>query len=141
MTEENIEQANTDRFSYASHVYNLEFKSVNDFEENMMYQAIAENQVDVISAFLTNAKIEVYNLKPLKDDKNFFPPYDAATIVRRDILKKYPRIRDALSPLFGNLEAKTIRQLNYEVDENQRQPAAVAREYLVREGLITVEDK
>ncbi len=121
--------------------YNLTFKSVSDFEETMMYQAIAEGQVDVISAFLTNAKINVYDLKTLKDDKNFFPPYDAAAIIRRQILEQYPQVREAMAPLFGTLDIETIRQLNYEVDENQRQPAAAAREYLVREGLITGKDK
>jgi osmoprotectant transport system permease protein len=122
-------------------VYNLEFQSVSDFEETMMYQAIAEGQVDVISAFLTNAKIEVFNLEPLEDNRNFFPPYDAAAVIRQEVLEKYPQIRDAMAPLFGTLDAETIRQLNYEVDENQRQPAAVAREFLVEQGFITVEEK
>ena len=53
-----------------------------------MYRAIGQNDVDAIIAFTTDSRIQYYKLRVLKDNKNFFPPYDAAPLVRMSILKK-----------------------------------------------------
>ena len=95
-----------------------------------MYEAVAKKEVDVICAFATDGRIASYHLKPLKDDRQFFPPYHAAPVIREDILKKYPKIGDVLELLGGIIDDATMQQLNFEVDAKKRQPAEVVTEFL-----------
>ena len=94
--------------------YGFEFGSVRDLDASLMYEALARNEVDVISAFATDGRIAAYELQPLEDNLHFFPPYFAAPVLR----------------------AATMQQLNAEVDQAGRLPAEVAREFLQREKLL-----
>ena len=71
----------------------------------------------------------------LEDDKQFFPPYDAATS-RGEVLKKYPELEEVLNKLVGRIDDKKMAQLNAAVDLDKREPADVAREFLEEESLI-----
>lgn len=113
--------------------YGLSFGRVADLDPAIMYQAIAEGEVGVICAFATDGRIAAYDLKPLEDDRKFFPPYQAAPLVRIPVLQAYPQLRSSLAPLAGKLDNATMQRLNYQVDENKRSPRDVAREFL--EGL------
>ena len=117
-------------------VYGIDFGSVDDFDPQLMYDAIAHNEVDVICAFATDGRIAAYELKPLKDDYGFFPPYYAAPVVRAEFLDEHPEVRHVLAALAGRLDDATMQRLNYEVDEKKRDPADVAYEFLVDEGLL-----
>ena len=101
-----------------------------------MYDAIAKGEVDVICAFATDGRIAAYNLKPLDDDLNFFPPYHAAPVVREKTLKKHPQLGDALLLLGGVLDNAVMQRLNFEVDEKKMSPAEVAKAFLKAKGLI-----
>ena len=101
-----------------------------------MYQAIAQGEVDVICAFATDGRIAAYDLMPLLDDRGFFPPYQAAPVVRTAVLEQHPRLRDVLGKLTGKLDDATMQAMNYQVDEKKRRPADVAREFLTQGGLI-----
>lgn len=120
--------------------YGFAFGEIRGLEPTLMYEAIAKDQVDVICAFATDGRIAAYNLKPLEDDRGFFPPYYAAPIVRAEVLREHPEIRDALAPLAGALDDATMQRLNYEVDEKKRAPADVAREFLVSHNLLSEGD-
>lgn len=120
--------------------YGLEFGGVRDLDPAIMYQAIASGQVDVICAYTTDGRIPAYHLQPLIDDEHFFPPYDAALVVRAAVLKAHPELRGALSQLGGILDNKTMQRLNYLVDEKQRPSREVARELLESRGLIKRRD-
>jgi len=116
--------------------YEFDFGTVRDMGPNLMYQAVAKKEVDVISAFETDGRIQAYKLQPLKDDLGFFPPYEAAPVIRIDFLNGHPEVRDILRRLTGELDSATMRRLNFEVDEKGRSPEAVAREFLLERGLI-----
>jgi osmoprotectant transport system permease protein len=77
-----------------------------------------------------------YHLKPLLDDRGFFPPYYAAPLIRAKMLKAHPEIRDALAPLSGLLDNITMQHLNYEVDGKKRSPKEVTREFLKSHNLL-----
>ena len=102
----------------------------------MRYKTLTNNQADVAVAFGTDGEISAFKLVVLEDDKKFFPPYQVAPVVRQDILQKYPSIRTTLNALTPKLTDETMRRLNYEVSGNQREPAEVAKEFLIKEGLI-----
>ncbi len=110
-----------------------EYKSV---DPGLRYQALTQGQADVAVAFSTDGEIAAYNLVLLKDDKNLFPPYQVAPVVRQDILKANPDIADVLNKVTAQITDPVMQKLNYEVTGNKREPAAVAKEFLQQQGLI-----
>ncbi|SNS66913.1 osmoprotectant transport system substrate-binding protein [Anaerovirgula multivorans] len=116
--------------------YGFEFGDVIDLDPGLMYTAVKEEQVDVITAFATDGRIPAFNLGILEDDLNFFPPYFAAPLVRGDLLEQYPELINILNELEGKINDDTMAQLNYTVDESARSEEAVAREFLESIGLI-----
>lgn len=120
--------------------YGFEFGDVRDMDPGLMYSAIDEGQVDVVCAFATDGRIEAFDLKPLEDDRGFFPPYYAAPVVRSETLEAHPELAAALAPLAGRLDNRDMQRLNFEVDGKGRDPKDVARQYLQAEGLIGSDD-
>jgi osmoprotectant transport system permease protein len=116
--------------------YTLQFQDVRDFDPALMYEAIRNREVDVICAFATDGRIAAYHLKPLKDDRNFFPPYHAAPVIREDILKAYPKIGDVLSLFGGLIDNTTMQRLNFEVDGKKRRTAEVVEEFLKTKKIL-----
>jgi osmoprotectant transport system permease protein len=129
-------QERQDGYPGLRRAYGFRFGSDTDMDSSLMCEALDKGEVDVICAFATDGRIAAYELKVLKDDRGFFPPYDAAPVVRTAFLNKHPEVRDALAALAGLLDDATMQRLNYEVEGNKRQPAEVAREFLVRKKLI-----
>ncbi len=117
--------------------YGLRFADVRDLEPSLMYQALDKGEVDVICAFATDGRIAAYGLQPLRDDRDFFPPYRAAAVVRSAVLEARPEVREALEALSGVLTDRTMQRLNYAVDGEGRAPEDVAREFLEEKGLLT----
>ena len=116
---------------------NLANADVNVVQRGSSYLAARENEADVIDGESTDAKLERYNLRVLNDDRQFFPPYDAAPIIRSATLRRYPELRDCLNLLAYRIDGKTMTQLNYQVEAVARGDyQQVARAFLVAEGLI-----
>ena len=88
-------------------VYDLQFDTV-ELDPGLMYKAIKEKKVDVISGFSTDGRIKAYNLKVLDDDKNYFPPYYAAPFIRGETLRKYPELRTALEKIAGKINVLSL---------------------------------
>jgi len=66
----------------------------------------------------------------LKDDKRYFPPYEAVPIVREATLQKYPKLRTALEELSGLVTAAEMQRMNYEVEGEFRDVKQVVKEFL-----------
>ncbi|GIV97782.1 MAG: glycine/betaine ABC transporter substrate-binding protein [Herpetosiphonaceae bacterium] len=105
-------------------------------DPGLRYQALVSGQADIAVAFGTDGEIAAYDLVVLEDDKNLFPPYQVAPVVRQQILDANPQIRDILNELAPKLTDETMRRLNNEVTGKNREPADVAREFLEQEGLL-----
>lgn len=116
--------------------YDFEFDAVTGLDPSLMYQALVEESVDVISGFATEGRIVAFDLVVLEDDKQFFPPYDATTIIRGDVLEKHPELEDLLNSLAGRIDDNKMAELNAAVDLDKREPDDVAREFLEQEGLL-----
>jgi osmoprotectant transport system substrate-binding protein len=110
-----------------------EYKAI---DPGLRYQALIAGEVDVVVAFGTDGEISAFDLVLLKDDKGLFPPYQVAPIVRQQTLDAAPEIRAVLNALAPRLTDAVMQRLNYEVSGNGREPAEVAKEFLVQEGLI-----
>lgn len=103
----------------------------------IMYKTLKEGQVDVAMGFATDGRIEAFDLVNLEDDKEFFPVYNGAPVVRNEVLENNPEITDILNEIAPLLDSETMMKLNYEVDINEREPKAVAKEWLQSVGLIS----
>lgn len=119
-----------------SKTYNMAFKDVKAVDGGLRYTALDNHKSDVIDAFSTDGLIEAFNLKVLKDDQNFFPPYYAVPIIKEETLKEHPELKKAINTLAGKLSDEKMRELNYKVDSQKQSPAKVAKEYLEKEGLL-----
>ena len=110
-----------------------EYKAI---DPGLRYQALVAGEADVVVAFGTDGEISAFNLVLLVDDKGLFPPYQVAPVVRQQTLDAAPEIREILNALASNLTDEVMQHLNYEVSGNRREPAEVAREFLIEAGLI-----
>jgi osmoprotectant transport system permease protein len=116
--------------------YDLAFETL-ELDPGLMYKAIKEKQIDVISGFSTDGRIKAYNLEVLEDDKNYFPPYYAVPVIRGETLRKYPQLKAALGKLTGQISDPTMAELNNLVDEQKQSTKQVAKDFLQKIGLKT----
>jgi osmoprotectant transport system permease protein len=120
-----------DGYPGLARTYGLRFAAPpNEMDLALTYRALAGGQVDLIAGNSTDGMIDKLGLFQLQDDRHYFPPYDAAPLVRKVILDRYPQIGGAINTLAGKLTDQEMRRLNYAVDGDHRQPADVAREFL-----------
>lgn len=123
--------ARNDGWPGLSRAYGLKFQNEpGSMEAGLMYQAAASGQVDVISAYSTDGRIDTQHLLVLEDDRGFFPPYEAALMVRRSTLEKRPGLEATLNVLAGTITEKEMRKMNAEVDFGSRSVGDVARAFL-----------
>ena len=97
---------------------------------SLIYRALADRQVDLIAGDATSGLIDAYGLTMLKDDRRYFPPYDAVPVARRGMLLAHPQVKDALATLAGKLTVADMRRMNRAVDAEHQEPAAVVRAFL-----------
>ena len=116
--------------------YGMQFKDTVQMEIALKYEALKNEEVDVINAFTTDAQLAANNLVLLADDRVFFETYDAGTVVRKDALDKYPKLRGVLEKMNGLITEAEMQQMNYEVEVNGREDRDVAREFLENKGLL-----
>ncbi|MCM3724148.1 ABC transporter permease subunit [Neobacillus cucumis] len=119
-----------------SKTYNMAFKDVKAIDGGLRYTALKNHKSDVIDAFSTDGLLQAFDLKVLKDDQQFFPPYYAVPIIKEETLKEHPELKKVLNSLSGKLTDEKMRELNYKVDSLKQSPAKVAKEFLEKEGLL-----
>ncbi len=116
-------------------LYNLNFNNVKGIDGGLRYTSLLNKETEVLDAFSTDGLLQKFNLKLLKDNKNFFPPYYAIPIVREETLKKYPELKGVLAKLDGKISDNEMRAMNYKVD-NGADPLKVANDFLKSKKLI-----
>lgn len=119
-----------DGYPGLTRVYGLKFAAAPSIMDlGLLYRALKEHQVDVVAGSSTDGLIIALGMAILEDDRHFFPPYEAVTILRGGALGEHPELRSPLDALGGKISETEMRQMNYAVDAQQRDPAAVAREF------------
>lgn len=120
-----------DGFPGLAHQYRLQFATPpRAMDLSLIYRALAQHEVDLIAGDATSGLIEAYDLAMLRDNRRYFPPYDATLVVRGAALLAHPGLRDALTRLSGRISIDAMRRMNYAVDAERRDPAAVARDFV-----------
>lgn len=114
----------------------FQLKAYKAVDPGLRYKGLVDGEADVAVAFGTDGEVSAFNLVLLADDKNIFPPYQVAPVVRQKALDANPGITEALNALAPKLTDATMQKLNFEVSGKQKEPADVAKEFLTQEGLI-----
>ncbi|MGE7837232.1 osmoprotectant update ABC transporter permease/substrate-binding subunit OpuFB [Viridibacillus arvi] len=117
-------------------LYNLSLSNITKMEPKLRYQAVKSGDIDLLDAYSTDSDIRQYNLVVLEDDKNLFPPYQGAPLLRKETVKKHPEIEKALNKLANQITEDEMRQMNYQVNVEGRKASEVAREFLEKAGLL-----
>lgn len=118
-----------------SKAYGLNFAEVREMDLSLTYIALSSRQVDLIAGNSTEGRIAQLELVQLVDDKRYFPPYEAVYLVRRDTLARVPQLREVLEKLGNAISTDEMRQLNYEIDANKRDPKEVVKAWVQKRGL------
>ncbi len=111
-------------------------RQVKIMDAGITYQALDNRQVDVAMVYSTDGLLRKFNLQVLTDDKSFFPIYNPALCIQKDVLAKYPEIPSILEPLTKTLTADDIIGMNYAVAVEGKAPKDVAAQYLKDKGLV-----
>lgn len=110
--------------------YGYSFGTVKPMQLGLLYDALAADKMDAILGYSTDGRVSSYHLKLLKDDKNFFPPYDGSPVATDKVLKQHPELKPVINRLVGKIDLKTMQRLNYQVDDQLEEPQTVAKDFL-----------
>ncbi|MFQ5701975.1 MAG: glycine betaine ABC transporter substrate-binding protein [Acidobacteriota bacterium] len=106
-----------------------------EMDLGLIYRALEQKQVDVVAGNSTDAPIDTLGLVVLEDDKKFFPPYDAAPVVRASTLERHPRLGAVLELLAGKISERRMRRMNGAVTSGGRSAREVAARFLREQSL------
>ncbi len=108
--------------------YDLHFdKPPQQVSPNLLYRALEQNEADLVVGFATDWQIQSLDLVVLEDDRNYFPSYHAAPLVREEVLNRRPEVAEVLNRLGGRIDDGAMRRMNYQVAVEKRSEAEVAQ--------------
>ena len=116
--------------------YGMEFKEDLQLAIGLRYQALKNDQIQVVNGYSTDGMISAMKLKRLKDDKNLWPPYYVVPVVRKEVLDANPKIAEVLNRTSAMLDEASVAEMNYKVDGEKMEPKDVAREFLKSKGVV-----
>jgi osmoprotectant transport system substrate-binding protein len=108
----------------------------------LTFEQLVQDRSVAAMVFGTDANVVKYDLVVLQDDKNFWPPYDLAPYVRKEVLDANPDMRAVLNDLVGAFPddpagaRAEMTKLNAMVDIDLMEPEEAAEEWLKEKGLI-----
>ena len=101
-------------------LYGLEFHDVVGMQQSLKYEAADKGDVDLLDVYTTDGRLAEYDFVVLKDDRRFFPPYDAAALIRGETLTQHPELAKVLSLLTNALSPERMRELNFRIQEQAK---------------------
>jgi osmoprotectant transport system substrate-binding protein len=102
----------------------------------LRYQALKNDQIQVVNGYSTDGMISTLKLKRLRDDKSLWPPYFVVPVIRREALEANPKIGEVLNRVSALLDETTMAQMNFLVDGEKQEPKDVARDFLKTKGIV-----
>lgn len=116
--------------------YGLRFARVRPMQHALKYAAAAAGEVAALDVYTTDGRLAVEDLVVLEDDRGFFPPYEAAPLVRGATVRRHPQVAVVLAQLAGVLDEARMRRLNFRLQEGKESEEAVAGDALRELGLL-----
>ena len=128
------------KFNPFSEYYGLRFKDVVSVDVSLKYAAAEKGSFDVTEVYTTDGLNRKAGLVVLEDDKNFFPEYNGAFLIREDTLTRFadtaPDLEETLDLLAGKITNEDMVEMTYQVDVQGRSTDEVAKEFLQKQGLL-----
>lgn len=87
-------------------------------------------------AYGTDGAVAALGLVIMEDPKGVQPIYAPTPIIREETLKKNPKIRDVLAPVFKVLDGPTLQALNAKIQLDGQDAKKVASDFLKSKGLL-----
>ena len=120
-----------DGFPGLAKTYGLEFpKRPAQMDLGLLYPALQSGEVDLIAGNSTDGLIAALGAVVLEDDRHYFPPYQAAFVVRGRVWRERLAVHRVLEALGSRISAEMMRKMNAQLDRDKRRPEDVAREFL-----------
>jgi osmoprotectant transport system permease protein len=117
--------------------YDLHFrKPPTRTDPGYMYKALQRGEADVVIGFATDWQIDALKLATLADDRDYFPTYHAVPLVRDSLVQRHPQVATVLNKLAGKIDDAALRRMVYQVAQEHRSEAEVAREFLRQHKLL-----
>ena len=106
------------------------WKSSTVYDNSLKYEVLENDEADVAPAYTTEGQLtNKEEFTVLVDDKNFWPPYNLAPVIRNEVLEENPEIAEILNNISSTLDTETVTGLNAKVDVDGQEYEAVAKEY------------
>ena len=99
--------------------YNFEFKQKpREMELALTYRALDAGKLDLIVGYSTDGLIDALKLVQLKDDKKYFPPYEAMFVARKSVLETSAALREVFEDLKGAISTRECNDSTTRWTEN-----------------------
>lgn len=106
------------------------FKSSKIYDNGLKYNVVENDEADVAPAYTTEGRLaETDKFVLLEDDKQAWPPYNLAPVVRDNVLEEAPDIPEILSKINSALDTETITSLNARVEVDKEEFEDVAADF------------
>ena len=105
------------------------FKSKNTFDNSLKYQAMANDEVDCVPAYTTDAQLSSDEFILLDDDKHFWPPYNIIPVVRQEVIDAHPDVAEIINKISAAIDTETMTKLNAKVDIDKEEYEDVAADF------------
>lgn len=106
-------------------------------DTGIVYTATADGRCNFGEVFTTDGRIPGLKLSVLADDKEFFPLYNLTEVINSKVLRAHPELTEIFAQLNPLLTNEVMLSLNSKIDVDGEEPAIVARDWLIGQGLLT----
>ncbi|KUN28311.1 glycine/betaine ABC transporter substrate-binding protein [Streptomyces antibioticus] len=111
-------------------------KNITQMDTGIIYTQVKKGSCTYGEVFTTDGRIRSMNLAVMRDDRKFFPNYNAAPEINSKALKKWPAIEKVLDPVTRKLNNTVAQELNSKVDVDGEDPHQVALDWMKAEGFV-----
>ena len=113
--------------------YSLKFSAAPRIMDlGLLYRALSARQVDIVAGNTTDGQLMTNEFSALADDKRYFPPYQAVTIIRSAVARQHPEVAAAIAELVGKISDHDMQQMNRQAVIEKRDVTVIARDFLQR---------
>jgi osmoprotectant transport system permease protein len=95
--------------------YGLPQGNVRGLDHDLAYRGLVAGDIEVMDLYSTDAEIEYYGIRVLRDDLGYFPTYDAVLLYRADLARRAPAVARAFERLSGRIDSTAMATLNARV--------------------------
>lgn len=117
--------------------YDISFKKGITIDRGLKYTGMSSGNMDVTIVYTTDGLNQKFNLVKLTDDKDFFPEYNGAYLVRADLYKDYPGLENVFDSLEEKFTDELCTEVNYQIDVEDKDPYDVAYRFLEEHGFLS----